>query len=83
MSSSQIESTTWKGRSDKAHGFVPRSQNAEDESRLRIASYARALASKHRRTREAGTTALATAGKKGLGERHPPATWAPSRILAI
>jgi hypothetical protein len=66
VSSSQIESKTLKSRSDKAYGFVPRSQGAKDESRLRIASYARALASKQRRTREAVSTTLATAGEKSL-----------------
>jgi len=71
VSSSQIESTTWKGRSDNASGFVPRSQDAEEESRSRIATYARALASKQRRTREAVSTSLATTGKKGLETPFP------------
>jgi hypothetical protein len=60
VSLSQIESTTWKGRSDQAHGLVPQSQGGEEKSRLRIASYARALASKQRGSRRVGaSTALA------------------------
>jgi hypothetical protein len=68
VSSSQIESTTRKGRSDPTHGLVPHSRGLEDESRTRIASYARALASKQcRRKASSDSSALAITGNRSLG----------------
>lgn len=72
MSSSHMESTNSKGRSDPTYGLVPRSQDAENESRLRIASYARALASKQRRAKAPSvSSALATAGGERVGVLAP------------
>lgn len=72
MSSSQMESANSKGRPDPTYGLVPRSQDAEDKSRLRIASYARALASSHRRARATSvSSALAKAGRERGGALTP------------
>lgn len=59
MPSSQIESTTWQGRSDPTYGLAPRSHGAEDESRLRIETYARALASRQRKPKMTASHTLA------------------------
>jgi hypothetical protein len=73
VSSGGTESTTWRGRSDPTYGLAPRSQDAENQSRLRVASYARALASRQRKT--AGTVrnsrALAVAGRQHVGALSP------------